>query len=65
MIKPQGRKTDMESTSLLRSSGVLCANDLRLHRRLPHAAAPQRIASRPPFNEYTHLGAEAPTIQGT
>ncbi len=29
-------------TSLLRSSGVLCAIDLRFHRRLPHSAAPQR-----------------------
>ena len=34
-------------TSLLRSSDVLCADDLRFHRRLSHTAAPQRIAKRP------------------
>ena len=36
----------MESTSLLSSSDVLGADDLRFHRRLPHTAAPQRIANR-------------------
>ncbi len=42
------RSSDVDSiamTSLLRSSDVLRADDLRFHRRLPHAAAPQRIAS--------------------
>ena len=51
----QRRKADVESTSLLRSSGVLWANDLRFYRRLPHATAPQRIAGRPPFDGYTRI----------
>ena len=42
----QRRRFHFGITSLLRSSGVLCADDLRFHRRLPHAAAPQRIANR-------------------
>ena len=42
----QRRRFHRGMTSLLRSSDVLCADDLRFHRRLPHAAAPQRIANR-------------------
>jgi hypothetical protein len=54
----QRRITEGESPSLLRSSGLLLTSDLRFYRRLPHAAAPQRVAVRPPFNGYTLSGQE-------
>ena len=42
----QRRRFHRGMTSLLRSSNVLCADDLRFHRRLPHTAALRRIAHR-------------------
>ena len=44
-----------ESPSMLRSSSAVIPNDLRFYRRLPHAAAPQRVAVRPPFNGHTRI----------
>ena len=60
----QRRKFHRGMTSLLRSSDVLCADDLRFHRRLSHTAAPQRIAKSPSFNQHARISPGTGIIVG-